>query len=196
LGARIALFAGRTLADFSALLSGRGRWEAHRSSTSTPCRSQTRRTCLLRGDRSVFDPSRRSGDAPLAHTAVTPTLILFGACDHVLYPDSDRMAALTFDRHVGPFAMRDSGRFVPSESPAPAHVWHGCVLQRPTRRSPLRGASQQRWKWRQAGGFRTPHLQSRVCQFALSPQPNRPRSAAARPPVRKAAPLITVEDDA
>ena len=71
------------------------------------------------GYRSVFDPSRRSGDALLAHNAVTPTLILFGASDHVLYPDYDRMAALTFDRHVGPFLLRDCGHFVPWEAPHP-----------------------------------------------------------------------------
>jgi pimeloyl-ACP methyl ester carboxylesterase len=71
------------------------------------------------GYRSVFDPSRRSGDALLAHNPVTPTLILFGTSDHVLYPDYDRMAALTFDRHVGPFLLRDCGHFVPWEAPHP-----------------------------------------------------------------------------
>ncbi len=71
------------------------------------------------GYRSAFDPSRRSGDTLLARNAVTPTLILFGASDHVLYPDYDRMAALTFDRHVGPFLLRDCGHFVPWEAPHP-----------------------------------------------------------------------------
>jgi len=47
----------------------------------------------------------------------TPTLILFGTSDHVLYPDFDRMAATVFAHHVGPFLLRDCGHFVPWEAP-------------------------------------------------------------------------------
>ena len=47
----------------------------------------------------------------------TPTLILFGASDHVIYPDFDRMAAVVFADHVGPFLLRDCGHFVPWEAP-------------------------------------------------------------------------------
>ena len=46
-------------------------------------------------------------------------LILFGASDHVLYPDYDKMAAVVFPNHVGPFLLRDCGHFVPWEAPGP-----------------------------------------------------------------------------
>ena len=71
---------------------------------------------LRGGYGSVFDPTAQRRPL-LAHNAVTPTLILFGPSDHVLYPDYDRMAALVFDRHVGPFLLRDCGHFVPWEAP-------------------------------------------------------------------------------
>jgi pimeloyl-ACP methyl ester carboxylesterase len=47
----------------------------------------------------------------------TPTLILHGTSDHVMYPSFDRMAALVFAHHVGPFLLRDCGHFVPWEAP-------------------------------------------------------------------------------
>ncbi len=46
----------------------------------------------------------------------THTLILFGPSDHVLYPDYDRMAAITFPDHVGPYLLRDCGHFVQWEA--------------------------------------------------------------------------------
>ncbi|MBI5949321.1 MAG: alpha/beta hydrolase [Chloroflexi bacterium] len=46
----------------------------------------------------------------------THTLILFGQSDHVLYPDFDRMAAVTFPDHVGPYLLRDCGHFVQWEA--------------------------------------------------------------------------------
>ena len=46
-------------------------------------------------------------------------LILFGPSDHVLYPDFDKMAAVVFPNHVGPFLLRDCGHFVPWEAPGP-----------------------------------------------------------------------------
>jgi pimeloyl-ACP methyl ester carboxylesterase len=44
-------------------------------------------------------------------------LLLFGASDHVIYPDFDRMAATVFPHHTGPFLLRDCGHFVPWEAP-------------------------------------------------------------------------------
>ena len=43
---------------------------------------------------------------------------LFGASDHVIHPDFDRMAALVFPNHVGPFLVRDAGHFVQWEAAA------------------------------------------------------------------------------
>ena len=59
--------------------------------------------------------SRRCSPA----TRTCATLILFGPSDHVLYPDFDRMAAVVFPDHVGPFLLRDCGHFVPWEAPGP-----------------------------------------------------------------------------
>jgi pimeloyl-ACP methyl ester carboxylesterase len=50
---------------------------------------------------------------------VTPTLVLFGPSDHVIYPAFDRMAAQVFAKCVGPFLLRDCGHFVPWEAPGP-----------------------------------------------------------------------------
>ncbi len=68
---------------------------------------------------STFAEAARSEPALIGHNAETPTLILFGPSDHVIYPDFDRMAACVFDRHTGPFLLRDCGHFVPWEA-APA----------------------------------------------------------------------------
>lgn len=68
---------------------------------------------------SVFDASARSEPALLARNPDTPACILYGASDHVLYPDFDRMAAVVLPRHVGPFLLRDCGHFVPWEAPGP-----------------------------------------------------------------------------
>ena len=48
---------------------------------------------------------------------VTPTLVLFGPSDHVIYPAFDRMAEQVFGKCVGPFLVRDCGHFVPWEAP-------------------------------------------------------------------------------
>ena len=69
------------------------------------------------GYESSFDAARRSGTSLIGHNAHTQTLILYGSSDHVIYPAFDRMAAVTFDRHVGPFLLRDCGHFVPWEAP-------------------------------------------------------------------------------
>ena len=47
----------------------------------------------------------RSEPPMLGRNPTTPTLILFGPSDHVLYPDFDRMAAVVFPNHVGPFLL-------------------------------------------------------------------------------------------
>lgn len=62
-------------------------------------------------------PWARSEPWLIAPNEVTRTLILFGPSDHVLYPDYDRMAAIVFPNHVGPYLVRDCGHFVPWESP-------------------------------------------------------------------------------
>jgi pimeloyl-ACP methyl ester carboxylesterase len=71
------------------------------------------------GYQSVFDEAARSEPPLLAHNEHTPTLVLYGPSDHVLYPDFDRMAAVVFDRVVGPYLLRDCGHFVPWEAPGP-----------------------------------------------------------------------------
>jgi pimeloyl-ACP methyl ester carboxylesterase len=74
---------------------------------------------------SAFSATARAGDALMARNERTPTLILFGPSDHVLYPDFDRMAALVFPLHVGPFLLRDCGHFVPWEAP---HAFTSAVV--------------------------------------------------------------------
>ncbi len=66
---------------------------------------------------SVFSESARSEPPKMAADPDVETLILFGASDHVIYPDFDRMAAAVFPNHVGPFLLRDCGHFVPWEAP-------------------------------------------------------------------------------
>jgi pimeloyl-ACP methyl ester carboxylesterase len=64
---------------------------------------------------SSFDPARRS-EPPLLGENTTHALILFGASDHVIYPEFDRMAAQVFPDHVGPFLVRDAGHFLQWEA--------------------------------------------------------------------------------
>ena len=66
---------------------------------------------------SVFHEDKRVEKPVMGVNEHTPTLILFGTSDHVLYPDFDRMAATVFTHHVGPFLLRDCGHFVPWEAP-------------------------------------------------------------------------------
>jgi pimeloyl-ACP methyl ester carboxylesterase len=65
---------------------------------------------------SVFDPDKRSEPPMMAVNDVTPTMLLFGPSDHVIYPDFDRMAAKVFGTRVGPFLLRDCGHFVQWEA--------------------------------------------------------------------------------
>jgi pimeloyl-ACP methyl ester carboxylesterase len=66
---------------------------------------------------SAFSEAARVGPPLLARNDHTRALLLFGPSDHVIYPDFDRMAALVFPDHVGPFLLRDCGHFVPWEAP-------------------------------------------------------------------------------
>lgn len=68
---------------------------------------------------SVFHEHKRVEKPMLGINEHTPTLIMFGTSDHVIYPDFDRMAATVFAQHVGPFLLRDCGHFVPWEAPHP-----------------------------------------------------------------------------
>lgn len=69
------------------------------------------------GYESTFSEQARSEPSRLGRNPVTETLVLFGPSDHVLYPAFDRMAAVVFPNHVGPFLLRDCGHFVPWEAP-------------------------------------------------------------------------------
>lgn len=66
------------------------------------------------GYESAFSEKHRS-EPPMVATIKrnpTHTLILFGPSDHVLYPEYDRMAAVVFPDHVGPYLLRDCGHFL------------------------------------------------------------------------------------
>jgi pimeloyl-ACP methyl ester carboxylesterase len=70
------------------------------------------------GYESVFDEAKRSEAPVMARNDATPTMILFGTSDHVLYPEFDKMAATVFGDCVGPFLLRDCGHFVQWEAAA------------------------------------------------------------------------------
>ena len=65
---------------------------------------------------SAFDATKRSEKPLYGRNLVTPTLILFGTSDHVIYPDFDLMAATVFDVHDGPIRIENCGHFVPWEA--------------------------------------------------------------------------------
>ncbi len=69
------------------------------------------------GYESAFNPGARSEPAMLARNEHTLALLLHGTSDHVIYPAFDRMAAIVFPNHVGPYLLRDCGHFVPWEAP-------------------------------------------------------------------------------
>ena len=74
---------------------------------------------------SSFNENARSGPTAMAAPNPTPTIILFGQSDHVLYPEFDRMAATVFPNHVGPFLLRDCGHFVQWEA---AHALNSAII--------------------------------------------------------------------
>jgi len=73
---------------------------------------------------SVFSQAARSEAPVLGRNEDLEALILFGTSDHVLYPDFDRMAAVVFPNHVGPFLVRDAGHFLQWEA---ADVFNSAV---------------------------------------------------------------------
>ncbi len=75
---------------------------------------------------SVFAERARSEPPMVAQARQIPveTLILFGASDHVMPPDWDRMAAVTFPNHVGPFRVEGAGHFLQWEQ---ADVLNGAI---------------------------------------------------------------------
>jgi pimeloyl-ACP methyl ester carboxylesterase len=68
------------------------------------------------GYESALRPDARSEPSVIGPNP-TPALLLFGPSDHVLYPEFDRMPAVVFAHHTGPFLLRDCGHFVPWEAP-------------------------------------------------------------------------------
>lgn len=56
-------------------------------------------------ERPLFGPNR-----------VTPTLVVFGTSDQVIYPDFDKMAEIVFTRCSGPVRIEQCGHFVPWEA--------------------------------------------------------------------------------
>ena len=66
---------------------------------------------------SAFDESKRTTRPLYGRNTRTPTLILFGTSDHVIYPDFDLMAATVFENHVGPYRIENCGHYVPWEAP-------------------------------------------------------------------------------
>lgn len=69
------------------------------------------------GYEAAFDAAKRSEPSVIGRNEDTPTLVLFGPSDHVIYPAFDLMAEQVFARCVGPFLLRDCGHFVPWEAP-------------------------------------------------------------------------------
>ena len=67
---------------------------------------------------SVFNPDARSDRALLGRNPEVQALILFGASDHVIAPDFDRMAAIVYPNHVGPYRLHDCGHFLQWEAAA------------------------------------------------------------------------------
>lgn len=74
---------------------------------------------------SVFHERARCA-APLLRRNPTPTVILFGPSDHVIFPDFDEMAARVFPDHVGPLSVAGAGHFLQWEA---APVLNGAIRQ-------------------------------------------------------------------
>jgi 2-amino-4-hydroxy-6-hydroxymethyldihydropteridine diphosphokinase len=84
---------------------------------------------------SVFHESARCA-APLLRRNPTPTLILFGPSDHVIFPDFDEMAARVFPDHVGPLCLAEVGHFLQWEAAA---ALNGAIRHLCRPRPPLAG---------------------------------------------------------
>ncbi|MBA4181019.1 MAG: alpha/beta hydrolase [Anaerolinea sp.] len=74
---------------------------------------------------SAFSEKARSEPSAVAAPNPTHTLILYGPSDHVIYPEFDRMAAVAFPNHTGPFLLRDCGHFLQWEA---ADVLNGALI--------------------------------------------------------------------
>jgi pimeloyl-ACP methyl ester carboxylesterase len=81
----------------------------------------------FRAYESVFSAAARSEPPMVATHKRIPveTLILFGPSDHVMPPEWDRMAAVVFPNHVGPFLVRNAGHFLQWEA---ADVLNGAIV--------------------------------------------------------------------
>jgi pimeloyl-ACP methyl ester carboxylesterase len=82
-----------------------------------PFRDGAKLRASFGGYESAFSKDAQSEPSRLGPNDRTPTLILHGTSDHVIYPAYDLMAAKVFPDHVGPFLLRDCGHFVPWERP-------------------------------------------------------------------------------
>lgn len=66
---------------------------------------------------SAYSADKRIERPRFGPNATTPTLIIFGTSDRVIYPDFDKMAEIVFTRHEGPVRIEGCGHFVPWEAP-------------------------------------------------------------------------------
>lgn len=66
---------------------------------------------------SAYSAGKRVERPLFGPNPVTPTLVVFGTSDRVIYPDFDKMAQIVFTRHSGPVRIDGCGHFVPWEAP-------------------------------------------------------------------------------
>jgi 2-amino-4-hydroxy-6-hydroxymethyldihydropteridine diphosphokinase len=88
---------------------------------------------------SVFDERARCA-VPLLRRNPTPTLVLFGPSDHVIFPDFDEMAARVFPDHVGPLRLAGAGHFLQWEA---ASALNGAIRHLGRPHPPLAGSAQR-----------------------------------------------------
>ncbi len=65
---------------------------------------------------SAYSAAKRLERPLYGANGATPTLIVFGTSDRVIYPDFDKMAQVVFARHAGPVRIEGCGHFVPWEA--------------------------------------------------------------------------------
>lgn len=66
---------------------------------------------------SAYSADKRVERPRFGPNTTTPTLIIFGTSDRVIYPDFDKMAEIVFGRRSGPVRIDNCGHFVPWEAP-------------------------------------------------------------------------------
>ena len=81
-----------------------------------PFRGEQKLRASFANYESAFDATKRIEKPLYGRNSATPTLILFGTSDHVIYPDFDLMAATVFEIHDGPIRIENCGHFVPWEA--------------------------------------------------------------------------------